>query len=116
MKLKALVFVTLSLSISFSWASSDCNDLVGELRAMKKAQQVILQSLADNHQKFSLTLSELATETELANGKVSNTVIKSMRESSRSFKNRGQTAENQADKLGEATSDLIERVESCLVQ
>ncbi|MBX3040075.1 MAG: hypothetical protein KF789_05125 [Bdellovibrionaceae bacterium] len=93
---------------------ASCSELVDELKAMKQAQQVILKSLADNHGQFASSLDELATEVEMSNGKVPGPALKSLRTTAKAYRNRGESAQKQAQKLDQATASLIEEVQNCL--
>lgn len=93
---------------------ANCSELVDELKAMKQAQQVILSSLAENHGQFASHLNELATEAEMANGKIPGPGLKSMRATAKAYRARGESAQKQARKLDQATASLIEDVENCL--
>ena len=96
-----------------AWASN-CQGLADELKAMKKAQQTMLESLAENHHKMAANLNEVAVDLDLANGSLPSPVIKSLRGDAKAYQKRGDSARLQAQKLDQATSDLIQRVEGCL--
>ncbi|HRO66449.1 MAG TPA: hypothetical protein PL182_02675 [Pseudobdellovibrionaceae bacterium] len=93
---------------------ASCSGLIDDLKAMKQAQQVILKSLADNHGEFASNLDEMATEADMANGKMPKAVLKSMRATAKAYRVRGESAQKQVQKLDEATASLIGEVQGCL--
>lgn len=108
-----VVILTSFLLQNPAWASN-CKGLSEELRAMKKAQQSMLQSLADNHLKMADSLMEVTVDLELSNGDLPSPVMKSLRGDAKAYQKRGESARIQAQKLDQATAALIQRVEGCL--
>lgn len=94
--------------------AQDCGALASELHAMKNAQQQIMKSLADNHETFAVSVEEVTAELELRSSKVPAKAIKSMNKTAQAFRQRGVQAKKTVEALGEATEDLIARVETCL--
>lgn len=97
-----------------SQASIECKGLVKELEGMRQAQQVMLVSLASNHEVFASSVEDITAELQLSSKKVPNKTLKSMNKTAQAFRIRGLKAKRQAEQLDEATADLIERVALCL--
>ena len=87
-----------------------CAELKTELLAMQKAQQTIMQSLVSNHQTFAVALEEYSATATLA-PKVAS---QEMKRSAQSFRSRGVQGQKMANRLNNASSDLIARVALCL--
>lgn len=94
--------------------ASSCADLRGELEALRRAQSSLITSLAHNHDLFASTLEDLGSEIELRSSQVPAQATRSMKKTAKAFRQRGQQAQVSAEKLDEATSDLIQRIGHCL--
>lgn len=113
MKRAALLICFISLSAQ-AQASTQCAQLKEELKAMRLAQQKIMQSLVNNHESFASSLEEYSTVMKTAHGVSNNAVPSQMENSAQAFRNRGLQGKKMAAKLDEATGDLLERVSACL--
>lgn len=113
-----LLFAAL-LMIPFLYAgevrAGNCQELVVELKAMKKAQQEIMGSLANNHETFAVAVEEIAADLELRASKLPVKAAQSMNKTAQAFRQRGVQAKKTVGMLGDATDDLISRVETCLL-
>lgn len=98
------------LAAKASSQKAQCAALKEELVAMRAAQKSIMSSLVNNHQTFAVTLEEYS-EATMAAPKVTS---KEMKRSAQSFRSRGVQGKKMADKLNQASDDLIARVASCL--
>ncbi len=98
-----------------SAASDNCKALKAELQSMKEAQSQIMNSLVSNHETFASTLEEYSDNLELASGEASKkSIAKEMKASAKAFRTRGVQGKRMAEKLQEATNDLLTRVSECL--
>jgi hypothetical protein len=117
--MKALVFVTLSLSCLSSQAhlTSKCSGLTEELMAMKQAQLELMQGLTSNHEVFASSMEEYS---KLFNnpqrGHASASISKNMNQSAAATRSRGASGKRMAKTLALATDDLIHRISDCLEQ
>lgn len=107
----ALVFTTTMASA----ASEKCQELKSELQAMQTAQTQIMGSLVNNHETFASTLEEYSDNVTGAS-KVSSkkSITKEMKSTAKAFRMRGVQGKRMAEKLNEATADLLSRVSECL--
>jgi hypothetical protein len=105
----------LLISAQGAFASSKCSELKAELKAMSEAQSQILNSMINNHETFASTLEEYSSTISSTDdvGSVKE-VTSQMKDSARAFRKRGQQGKRTADKLNEATTDLVARVSACL--
>lgn len=83
---------------------ASCSQLKQELKAMQKAQQVLMTSLVNNHETFATALEEYAEKP----------AMNPMQKSADAFRRRGLQGKKMASQLNQATADLIERVSACL--
>ncbi len=117
--MKALVFVTLSLSCLSSQAqlTSKCSGLKEELMAMKQAQLELIQGLISNHEVFASSMEEYS---RLFNNpqriSASALISKNMNQSAAATRRRGVSGKRMAKALTLATDDLIHRIGDCLDQ
>lgn len=95
-------------------ATADCGEIVDEMEAMRKAQNTLLTSLASNHETFAVTVEDLRTDLELHSKNVPPRALKAMGRTAQAFRVRGVQGRKSAEKLNEATADLISRLETCL--
>ncbi|MBC7370511.1 MAG: hypothetical protein H7326_03040, partial [Bdellovibrionaceae bacterium] len=94
-------FVMILLSTS-AFASSDCNEVTNDLKAMQKARASITQSLVSNHDTFATLLEDYSgvLNTSAAMGQpVTKEAVTNMNESAKAFRVRGQNAQKLNDKL-----------------
>ncbi|KYG66316.1 hypothetical protein AZI86_04470 [Bdellovibrio bacteriovorus] len=84
--------------------AASCSQLKQELKAMQKAQQVMMTSLVNNHETFATALEEYAVKP----------AAKPMQKSAEAFRHRGLQGKKMAHQLNQATADLIARVSACL--
>jgi hypothetical protein len=109
-KLMMAVCMGLMVCSNSVLAANKCQVLKEELKAMQQAQTQIMQSLVNNHEVFASSLEEYSAAVGVAPVKVT----KEMNKSADAFRARGLQAKRIADKLNQATSDLIARVSQCL--
>lgn len=105
--LAALIFtslITVSASAAVATDTGSCAQLKQELKAMQKAQQVMMTSLVNNHETFATALEEYAEKP----------AAKPMQKSAQAFRHRGLQGKKMANQLNQATADLIARVSACL--
>ncbi len=95
-------------------SAASCSDLRTELESLRRAQQSLMTSLANNHDLFADSLEDVSSELDLKSSRVSPTVVRSMKKTAKAFRQRGQQGHVAADKLDTATADLIERIGQCL--
>lgn len=95
-------------------ASPNCRSLVDELSQMRKAQNHIILSLADNHDMFAEQLSDLSFELALYKKTVPQKALQSMDKSSEAYRLRSQKARETAEQLNSLTTSLINRIHGCL--
>ena len=81
---------------------------------MKKAQNQIITSLAQNHDTFADQLSDLSFELALYKKTVPNKALAAMEKSAQAYRVRSHKAQETAQKLDDMTNDLIERIQRCL--
>lgn len=110
----ALAFISIILFAGNSFAASSCGQLKEELKAMQAAQQQIMNSLVNNHETFASSLEEYSVIVKGAKGASSGVIAGEMSESSQAFRARGIKGKKMANKLNEATTDLLARVAACL--
>ncbi|MBX2988423.1 MAG: hypothetical protein KF802_11060 [Bdellovibrionaceae bacterium] len=91
-----------------------CQDLMEELRVMRKAQQSLLTGLADNHETFASAIEDMTSMLKLSSEKASRPELLSMNRKAQAFRKRGRSAQRQTERLDAATADLISRIEDCL--
>jgi hypothetical protein len=117
--MKALVFVTISLSCLSSQAqiASKCSGLKEELMAMRHAQHDLIQGLISNHELFASSMEEysnLLNSTQKSS--LSPFISKNMNQSAAATRSRGVSGKRLAKALDLATDDLIHRIGDCLNQ
>ncbi len=111
------MLIIMSAFLLYSMSSlASCADVVSDLRAMKEAQSQIQSSLVSNHAMFATTLESYSEALTESAGKVHKVVSSNMISSAASFRNRGLQARKTAQKLDEATDDLITRISKCLIK
>ena len=81
---------------------------------MKKAQNQIITSLAQNHDMFADQLSDLSFELSLYRKTVPQKALTAMEKSAQAYHIRATKAQQTAQALDNMTADLIERIQSCL--
>lgn len=113
MKVLLLSLITLAFP-PLVLGAVNCDEVLSDLQAMRRAQRSILVSLANNHESFASSLEEVTADLELYSKKVPAKALKSMNKTASAFRARGIKAKRQADNLDEATADLIDNVERCL--
>ncbi|WP_413558853.1 hypothetical protein [Bdellovibrio sp. HCB209] len=115
--MKSLIIATAMVlaATTASAASDKCQELKSELQAMHNAQTQIMGSMVSNHETFASTLeeySENVAESSTATSKKS--ITKEMKSTAKAFRTRGVQSKRMAEKLNEATADLLSRVSDCL--
>ena len=95
-------------------SKGSCQQLVGELNQMKKAQSQIIHSLAQNHDLFADQLSDLSFELSLYRKAIPQKTLNSMEKSAKAYHSRSIKAQETAERLNSLTADLIDRVQECL--
>jgi hypothetical protein len=111
--LKLILSVLICMSPALTFASN-CGEVLNEFEAMRKAQNAIMNSLANNHEAFAGTIEELTMNLELRSAKVPQQAIKSMNQTAQAFRQRGVQAKKQALKLDDATAELSDKIKNCL--
>lgn len=114
MKAMALWITAMMMTASLPAFAADCKGLMQELESMRKAQQALMLSLANNHETFATVIEETSTQLELSNKKVPKKVLQNLNQTAQAFRQRGVKAKDQVELLNEATADVIESVEQCL--
>ena len=111
----------MGISISVYTANSEaltkpspCLNLVGELQSMRRAQNQIITSLAQNHDMFATQLSDLSFELALYKKTVPQKALIAMEKSAEAYRGRSTKAMDTAERLDESTADLIKRIQRCL--
>jgi hypothetical protein len=115
--MKALILASaLLLATTVASASGDnCKALKAELNAMKDAQTQMMGSLVSNHETFASTLEEYSENLASTSGDApKKSITKEMKASAKAFRTRGVQGKRMAEKLQEATGDLLSRVAECL--
>lgn len=113
--MKSLLLSILTLTFPpVVFAAVNCDGLLEDLETMRKAQQSIILSLASNHETFAASLEDVTSEFELYSKKVPAKALRSMNKTAKAFRARGIKAKAQADRMDEATAELIESVAQCL--
>jgi hypothetical protein len=114
MKAIFLVIAALMFSLTVSASVDDCASVEQELESMRKAQQTLMLSLANNHETFATVTEETSLQLEMTNKKAPKKVLKNMNDTAQAFRQRGVKAKNQAELLNEATVEVIQSVVACL--
>lgn len=116
--LKLLVVATLMGTTALgAQKSSECREVVEDLKAMQKAQQSISESLISNHDTFADLLEDYSSALSLSAGMgkpVTKEAVTKMGESAKSFRERGHNASKLNKKLTTASNDVIARAVACL--
>ena len=110
-------FTLLTLMSSASYASSDCDEVRDDLKAMQKARASITQSLISNHDTFATLLEDYSgvLNTSAAMGQpVTKEAVINMNDSAKAFRLRGQNAQKLNDKLNQASDQVIAKAIECL--
>lgn len=81
---------------------------------MKRAQNQIITSLADNHEMFATQLSDLSFELALYKKSVPQKALLAMEKSAQAYRTRGSKAIQTAQDLEDSTDELIKKVQGCL--
>lgn len=97
-----------------SSSRASCRELVQEMNQMKKAQNQIIQSLAQNHDVFADQLSDLSFELALYKKTVPAKALESMEKSAQAYRVRFHKAQETAQRLDDLTVNLIEKLQACL--
>jgi hypothetical protein len=103
-----------SAPIPSSRGNGSCHALIEELNQMRKAQNQIITSLAQNHDMFADQLSDLSFELSLYRKTVPQKALDSMEKSAQAYHARALKAQQSAEKLDDLTGDLIGRIQHCL--
>lgn len=120
--IRATCFVFLAGSIPVLMASralaaaplGRCQALVEDLQDLRKAQNQIISSLAQNHDVFADQISSLSFELALYKKSVPSKALNAMEKSAQAYRIRAQKGFQTADRLDESTADLIKKIQSCL--
>jgi hypothetical protein len=81
---------------------------------MKKAQNQMINSLAQNHDIFADQLSDLSFELALYKKTVPQKALESMEKSAQAYRVRSLKAQETAQRLDGLTTSLINRIQRCL--
>lgn len=106
--------LVLMLSWGLAAPQPRCQNLVSQLQDLRKAQNHIITSLAQNHEVFADQLSALSFELALYKKTVPQKALSSMEKSAEAYRSRSDKAFQTAEKLDESTADLIKKIQSCL--
>lgn len=91
-----------------------CEGIIEELQMMKRAQNQIIVSLADNHEMFATHLSDLSFELAIYKNTVPKKALIAMEKSAQAYRSRGTKAKGTAEDLKVLTEDLIQKIQGCL--
>ncbi len=91
-----------------------CENVLSDLQLLRKAQNQIITSLAQNHDVFADQLSDLSFELAIYKKTVPPKALSAMEKSAQAYRLRSQKAFETADKLDASTADLIKKIQSCL--
>ena len=112
---KTILLFAMTLFVShLCWAGESCKSLGLELEEMRKAQNQMMISLADNHLSLAKTLQLYGTSLENSSGKITKLTSTSLKKTSTSLRRRGQKALELAERLDQDSSDLISEIQKCL--
>lgn len=112
---KAVLLFAMTLFIShLCWAGESCKELGLELDQMRKAQNQIVVSLADNHLSLAKTLQMYGSSLDMGSSKVTKLTSNSLKKTSSSLRRRGQNALELAERLDQQSEDLILEIQKCL--
>jgi len=95
-------------------APRNCQNITEELQMMKRAQNQIILSLANNHDMFATQLSDLSFELSLYKKSVPQKALIAMEKSAQAYRTRGTKATQTAQDLEDSTDELIKKVQGCL--
>ena len=95
-------------------STSSCRALVEEMNQMKKAQNQIITSLAQNHDIFADQLTDLSFELSLYRKTIPQKALNAMEKSAQAYHIRATKAQQTAQSLESLTTDLIARIQACL--
>lgn len=110
----AVTFASTFPSVGFGASANQCDQIVEQLKQMKKAQLTVQNSLISNHDMVADSLESYSDALSSSAGKAHKTVEDSMGSAASSLRKRGQKGQELASKLAEQTDELIKNVENCL--
>jgi hypothetical protein len=108
-----ILFAMAMSSMSFA-KSSDCSEVVEQLRQMKTAQVSVQETLVSNHEMMAQSLESYADAISESAGRAHKSISENMNKAANSLRQRGLKAQGIAKKLETHTDDLIKSVEKCL--
>jgi hypothetical protein len=97
--------------------SPDCDKLILELRAMKKAEAILFANMTENNETMASTLDQYAGELKQAatyKRPVTSRDIKSLKSSAQAFRQHKAREKKLVAKFGQASDRVLIKVESCL--
>lgn len=109
-----LFFVVQMASVSAVAKSTNCSEVLAQLRQMKSAQASIQQTLVSNHEMMAQSLESYSDALSESAGRAHKTISENMSKAANSLRQRGLSAQNISEKLDLATDQLIKSVEKCL--
>lgn len=109
-----LAIIVILLALDSASAAPNCRELVSELELLRKAQNQIIVGLAENHQEIGRSLNDISTRLRFYSKPVPLRVIHNMNNLASVYRKRGDKAKVQAEDLDAATSELIQKILSCL--
>ncbi|MEN0058393.1 MAG: hypothetical protein AAGB31_06125 [Bdellovibrio sp.] len=116
MKFKAIILLSgfILFSAGTSQASTECGEVMKELKAMQEAQKQMMGSLVSNHESFASSLEEYSLAVGSTGKDAASKLSVKMEEAAESFRQRGLRGQKSANRLNEATEALLGRVAACL--
>lgn len=114
--LLASAYLSLPVYTTQAFASprGRCENALSELQLLRKAQNQIITSLAQNHDVFADQLSDLSFELAIYKKSIPPKALTAMEKSAQAYRLRSQKAFETADRLDASTADLIKKIQSCL--
>lgn len=108
-----MIFSVLPFSPSFA-KSSNCAEVIEQLRQMKEAQASVQETLVSNHEMMAQSLESYADALTESAGRAHKAISENMGKAATLLRGRGLKAQNISKKLETNTDDLVKSVEKCI--
>ncbi len=95
-------------------AQAKCEQLIEQLKQMKKAQLSVHQSLIANHDLIAQSLESYSEALRDSTGRAYKVVETNMTKAAQSLKGRGEKGQDVALKLSQQTDELIKIAANCV--
>lgn len=95
-------------------AQAKCEQLIEQLKQMKKAQLSVHQSLIANHDLIAQSLESYSEALRDSSGRAYKAVETNMSKAAQSLKERGEKGQDVALKLSQQTDELIKNAANCV--